>query len=66
MRSRVDWLATEGGHIIVALFVFIVGVGLVIWKIDLGNEVAVGALASLWTAIRTGRTREDGEKGEQR
>jgi hypothetical protein len=62
MRSRVDWLATEGGHIVVALFGFVVGVGMVLWKGELGKEVVGGARASLWTAIRTGARAQD--KGE--
>ena len=47
-----DKLDSGGGHIIVALFVFLVGVGLVVFKFDLGKEIVIGALASLWTALR--------------
>jgi len=56
MRSRVDWLECEGGHIVVALFIFVVGVLLTLAHNDLGKEITVGALASLWTVIRTRNT----------
>jgi len=52
MQSQVDWLDSGGGHITVALFVFLVGVGLLLARIDVGKEIVVGALASLWTSLR--------------
>ena len=47
-------LNTPGGHIIVALFIFLVGVCLVLHGADIGKEIVMGALASLWTALRIG------------
>ncbi len=52
MRGRLDWLDTGAGHILVALFIFLVGVGMIVARIDLGKEVVIGALASLWTRLR--------------
>jgi len=51
-----------GGHILVALFVFLVGVALVAStsSLDLGREVTIAALASLWTAIKS--EKREGEK----
>ncbi len=48
-----DKLDTGGGHIAVALFVFLVGVAMVSCHVTDGKEVMVGALASMWTALRT-------------
>ena len=47
-------LNSSGGHIVVALLIFFTGVGLVLRGVDLGKEVTMGALASLWTALRIG------------
>jgi hypothetical protein len=52
MRTGLDWIDTGGGHILVALFVFLVGVGLVLCSVAEGKDVMIGALASLWTALR--------------
>jgi hypothetical protein len=52
MQNRVDWLDTGGGHILVAFLVFLVGVGLLLFRVDAGKDIAVGALASLWTSLR--------------
>ena len=49
MQDRVNRLDTEGGHILVA-FVFLVGVGLLLARVDVGKIVV--ALASLWTSLR--------------
>lgn len=57
---KVDRLDTPGGHILVALFIFVVGVLLAVFKVELGKEITVGALASLWTALRTGKRDNDG------
>ena len=46
------FLNTPAGHALVALFVFLVGVGLVLAGRDIGDEIVFGALASLWTAIQ--------------
>lgn len=48
----VEALDTAGGHVLVALFVFLTGVALVVTGFDLGKEITIGALGSLWTAIR--------------
>ncbi len=48
-----QFLDTQGGHLLVVLFVFLVGVGLVVARADLGKEVVVGSLASLWTLLQT-------------
>jgi len=55
VRYRVDWLDTGGGHIVVAFLVFLVGVALLLAHVDVGKEVMVGALASLWTSLRNAR-----------
>jgi uncharacterized membrane protein len=55
MQDRADWLDTGGGHIAVALFVFLVGVGLLLAHVDVGKEIVVGALASLWTSLRNAK-----------
>lgn len=62
MGRFTELLDTPGGHIIVALFIFLVGVGLAVFSKDLGKEITVGALASLWTALRTakGKDKDDG------
>lgn len=49
---KVEWVDTGGGHIIVALFVFLVGVAMSVWGVQEGKEITVGALASLWTSLR--------------
>jgi len=58
MPSRVDWLDTGGGHILVAFLVFLVGVGLLLARVEGGKEVVVGALASLWTSLRNAKREE--------
>jgi hypothetical protein len=50
----VEHLDTPGGHILVALFIFATGIGLLLHGNDIGKEITVGALASLWTALRIG------------
>lgn len=55
MQNRADWLDTGGGHVAVALFVFLVGVGLLLAHVDVGKEIVVGALASLWTSLRNAK-----------
>ncbi len=55
MQNRVDWLDTGGGHIVVAFLVFLVGVGLLLARVDVGKEIVVGALASLWTSLRNAK-----------
>jgi uncharacterized membrane protein len=60
MRDLTDWIDTGGGHIVVALFIFLVGVGLVVRHVPEGKEVMIGALASLWTALRVGK--QQGQK----
>lgn len=55
MQDRVDWLDTGGGHIVVAFLVFLVGVGLLAARVDVGKEIVVGALASLWTSLRNAK-----------
>jgi hypothetical protein len=62
MRTGLDWIDTGGGHILVALFVFLVGVALVVVGVPEGKEVMIGALASLWTALRVGK--QQGQKEE--
>jgi len=59
MRTGLDWIDTGGGHILVALFVFLVGVALVMFGVPEGKEVMIGALASLWTALRIQRRGEE-------
>ena len=54
---NVDWLDSGGGHMLVALFIFLVGVFVVTWNVDLGREIVIGALASLWTALRSSKKR---------
>lgn len=56
MQNRVDWLDTGGGHILVAFLVFLVGVGMLFARVDVGKEIVVGALASLWTSLRNARS----------
>ena len=58
MPSRVDWLDTGGGHILVAFLVFLVGVILLVAHVDVGKDVVVGALASLWTSLRNAKREE--------
>jgi hypothetical protein len=53
MRQSMEALDSCGGHITVALFIFLVGVTMVACKVPKGEEVIVGALASLWTSLRT-------------
>jgi hypothetical protein len=36
----------------VGFAVFLVGVGLTIGRVDVGKEIIVGSLASLWTSLR--------------
>ena len=55
MGRLVEYLDTAGGHIIVALFVFLVGVSLVCFHQDVGKEVLAGALGSLWTVLRVAK-----------
>lgn len=55
MQNRVDWLDTGGGHILVAFLVFLTGVALLLARIDVGKDVVVGALASLWTSLRNAK-----------
>jgi hypothetical protein len=50
-----DKLNSGGGHILVALVVFGVGVGLLLAGVAEGKEITVGAMASLWTVMRVGR-----------
>lgn len=52
MRAFCEALDTGGGHILVALFLVVLGVALLYTGRDYGKEVAAGALGSLWTAIR--------------
>ena len=52
MQNRVDRLDTGGGHILVA---FLVGVGLLLARVDVGKDVVVGALASLWISLRNAK-----------
>lgn len=59
MMPRGDWIDTGSGHIAVSLFVFSVGVAMLRYKMPEGKEVIVGALASLWTAIRPGGSRAE-------
>lgn len=47
-----DRLDSGGGHIVTALFVFLVGVALVVGGFDMGREIVAGALGSLWTVLR--------------
>jgi hypothetical protein len=61
MRDRFSWIDTGGGHILVALFVFLVGVALVAGHVTDGKEVMIGALASLWTALRVNSRRDEKE-----
>lgn len=63
MRNRLEGLDTGGGHIVVALFVFLVGVLLVVAHVSEGKEVMIGALASLWTSLRI--QKRDEERKEQ-
>ena len=52
----------EGGHITVALFVFIVGVLLLFSPhADMGKEVIIGSLSSLWTILKINKTDTTGE-----
>lgn len=60
---RVDWIDSGGGHILVALFVFVIGVILVCFRVTEGKEVMVGSLASLWTVLRLNK-REKEERNE--
>ena len=56
MRRFCDALDTGGGHILVALFLVLIGVALLIYGHGYGEQIAAGALGSLWTVIRiTGR-----------
>jgi hypothetical protein len=55
VQNRVDWIDTGGGHILAAFLVFLVGVGLLLVHIDVGKEIVVGALASLWTSLRNAK-----------
>jgi hypothetical protein len=54
-NHRMDWLDTGGGHIAVSFLVFLVGVGLTVARMDVGKEVIVGSLASLWTSLRNAK-----------
>ena len=53
MNDRVGWIDTGGGHILVALFIFVVGVVLVACNVPKGEDVIVGALGSLYTSLRS-------------
>ena len=53
MTHKINALDCGGGHIIVALFVFVVGIGMVAFRLPKGEDVIVGALASLWTSLQT-------------
>ena len=55
MQDRVDWIDTGGGHILVAFLVFLVGVGLVLARADVGKDIVVGVLASMWTSLRNAK-----------
>jgi hypothetical protein len=35
--------------------VFLAGVGLLLFRVDAGKDIAVGALASLWTSLRNAK-----------
>lgn len=59
MQYGTDWIDTGGGHILVALFIFLVGVALVVCGVPEGKEVMVGALASLWTSLRVSEKRKE-------
>jgi hypothetical protein len=61
MRERIEALDTCGGHILVAFSIFAIGVAMVACKVPKGEEVIVGALASLWTSLTPG-TRKKEEK----
>ena len=54
MQDRVDWIDTGGGHILVAFLVFLVGVGLVLARADVGKDIVMGA-CGLHCATRSGR-----------
>jgi hypothetical protein len=59
MQNRVDWPDTGGDQILAAFLVFLVGVGLLLARVDVVKEIVVGALASLWTSLRNAK-RETG------
>lgn len=48
----IEALSTDGGHIAVGLFIFLVGVLMLSAQMDYGKEVIAGSLASLWTALK--------------
>jgi len=56
--GRVDWIDRGGGHILVAFLVFLVGMGLLLARVDAGKEIVVGALASMWTSLRNAKREE--------
>lgn len=56
IQNRVDWLDTGGGHILVAFLVFLVGVGLLLARVDAGKEIVVDALDSVWTSLRNAKS----------
>lgn len=55
MRLRIDQLDTPGGHIVVALLVFLVGVVMIVLKLPKGDEIVAGALACLYTSLRNAK-----------
>ena len=46
-------LEGEGGHLAITLLVFLIGVAMSIGHVAEGHEVIVGALASLYTLLRS-------------
>lgn len=58
-------LNTKGGHILVALFIFIVGVVLVVWgnKEAGGAAIISGATSSIYTMLNSaGKNKDDGTR----
>jgi hypothetical protein len=54
MRDRFDWLDTQGGHIVVSLFVFLAGAVLLFFRPE-GKEVMSGGLVALWASLRNAK-----------
>lgn len=56
-----DWLElwdTPGGHLVLLLFLFLVGVAMTRLGIDGGKDTLVGAFAALLTSLTVNKKRE--------
>jgi hypothetical protein len=49
---KLEQVDSTPGHILCAMFIFLVGVALYASRLDYGKEIMAGALGSLWTLLQ--------------